>query len=103
MPQNKHPAVSPFVQAVPPLNLLLIHNRHKHVGEEKQYASVKLRRRYSENCKRIFVQPDDAAHHTAVIWKMAVPIAVAQHYVRCAVRAMLIGAMEKTPQVRLNA
>ncbi len=46
---------------------------------------------------------NNTAHHAAIIPEMAVPICVAEHDIRSAVRAMLIGAVEETAKIRLNA
>ena len=46
---------------------------------------------------------NNAAHHAAIILKMGVPIRVGEHDIRSAVRAMLIGGVEETAEIRLNA
>ena len=50
----------------------------------------------------MLVDLDDTAHNAAIVLKMAVPIGVTQHQVRCAVRSMLVGDMEEAAQIRLN-
>ena len=64
---------------------------------------MEIRRRYTDDRERMLVQLNGAAHHAAIILKMAVPIRVAEHDIRSAVRAMLIGAVEETAKIRLNA
>ena len=49
------------------------------------------------------VEPNNAAHHAAIVLKMAVPICVGEHDIGCAVWAMLIGIVEESAKVRLNA
>src|SRR5580704_2672617 len=51
----------------------------------------------------MFVQADDAAHYSAVVLKMGMPIAVREHDIWRAIGTMLIGAMEDTAQTRWNA
>ena len=50
----------------------------------------------------MLVQLNHTAHHAAIVLKMAVPICVAEHDIRSAVRAMLIGGVEETAKIRLN-
>ena len=49
------------------------------------------------------VEPNNAAHHGAIVLKMVVPICVGEHDIRRAVLAVLIGSVEETAKVRLNA
>ena len=51
----------------------------------------------------MLVQLNHAAHHAAIVLKMAVPICVAEHDIRSAVRAVLIRAVKETAKIRLNA
>ena len=51
----------------------------------------------------MLVQLNNAAHHAAIILKMAVPIRVGEHDIWSAVGAMLIGSVEETAKIRLNA
>jgi hypothetical protein len=46
---------------------------------------------------------DNTAYHAAIILKMGVLIAVAENYVRSAVRTDLIGRMEETAKRQLKA
>ena len=98
----KSPAAAAVVQAVPPFYLLLVHHRHKEIGRDEHESPAKVRRRHAEDGKRMFVHLNDAAHHATIIVKMAVPIRVAEHDIRSAVGAMLIGGVEETAEIRLN-
>ncbi len=95
--------LSALVQATPSLDLLLVNHRHKEIRREKHYSPVEFRWRDAEDCKRMLVQLNHAAHHGTIILKTAVPICVWEHDIRGAVGAMLIGAVEETTKIRLNA
>ena len=75
----------------------------KKSGEKNNRVPWKLRRRHADDGKRMLVQLDHAAHHAAIILKMAVPIRVHEHDIRSAVGAVLIGGVEETAKIRLNA
>ena len=51
----------------------------------------------------MLVHLNSTAKHAAIILKMGVPIPVAEHDKRSAVGAMLIGGVEETAKIRLNA
>src|SRR6202030_4862129 len=53
--------------------------------------------------ERMLVQLDRAADHAAIILKMAVPIRVGKHDIRSAVWAALVGCVNETAKIRLNA
>src|SRR5216684_2039597 len=93
------PTVSARVQEI----LVLVSNRHKEIGRENQYSSAERRRRYPDDGKRMPVELENTAHHTEVTLKMAMPISVGEHNIGSAVRAMLVGCMDDTAKVRLNA
>ena len=63
---------------------------------------MKPRRCDAKDGKRMLVQPDRSANHSAVSLKMILPIPVTQHDVRSAVRPMLVRSMKESPQIRLN-
>ena len=58
---------------------------------------------YTDDCKRMLIDLNFAAHHSTVILKTSVPIRVTEHDVRCAVRAMLVRGLEETAKIRLHA
>src|SRR5216683_2482817 len=64
---------------------------------------MESRRRDTHYRERMLVELNRATHNLAVILKMGVPIRVGQHHVRCAVRAVLVGAVKKTAKVWLNS
>src|SRR6266849_3906763 len=90
------------IQIIRPLHLLLVDHRHKEIRREKQQGPVELRRRHAEDGKRMLVDLNCAAHNATIILKMYMPVRVAEHNVRSAVRAMLIGAMEETAKIWLD-
>jgi hypothetical protein len=49
------------------------------------------------------VEPNNAAHHGAIVLKMAMPICVGEHDIGRAVWAVLIGSVEETANIRLDA
>ena len=51
----------------------------------------------------MLVHLHNTAHHAAIILKMGVPIRVGEHDIGSAVRAMLVGGVEETAEIRLNA
>ena len=61
------------------------------------------RRSYADDGKRMFVELNGTAQHTAIIVKTSMPIRIGEHDIRSAVGAMLIGAVEETAKMRLNA
>ena len=97
------PTVPARVQEIYPVYLFLVHHRHEESGRENQYSPAEARRRYTDDSERMLVELNRAAHHAAVILKMRVPIRVGEHHIRGAVHAMLIGGVEETAKIRLNA
>src|ERR1700733_2824558 len=91
------------IQEIRSVYLRRVDHRHKEIGRVKQQCPVKLRRRYTENGKRMLAYSNGTTHHAAVILKMAMPIRPGEHDVGSAVGAMLIGPMEETAKIRLNA
>jgi hypothetical protein len=51
----------------------------------------------------MLVELNNTAHHVAIVLKTGVPIRVAEHDIRSAVGAMLIGCVEEPAKIRLNA
>src|SRR5579871_6085255 len=51
----------------------------------------------------MFVDLNNAPQHASIIVKVGVPIGITEHHVRSAVRTMLIGRVEETPQIWMNA
>src|SRR5580700_6520717 len=104
MPQHHQNAAVPSgVQHIHTLNLLLVDDRHPEIGKDKQQSAPELRWRHAENGKGMLVQLNRATHHAAIILKMAVPKRVGEHDIRGAVRAMLVGTVEKAAKIGLNA
>ena len=64
----------------------------------KQQRPLKPGRRHADDGERMLVELNYAAHHAAIVLEMAVPIGVAEHDIRSAVRAVLIGAWKKRPR-----
>src|SRR5208282_3026456 len=103
MSQNlKYPACPASVQVGPTCQLLLIHKRHEEIGREKQEGPVELWRRHAKDREWMLVQPDFAPHCAGIILKMAVPIRVREHNIRCAVQAMLVRRVHEPAKIRLN-
>ncbi len=50
----------------------------------------------------MLVQPNNTAHHASIVLETAVPIRVAEHEIRGAVAAVLIGTVKETARIRLN-
>src|SRR5882762_6310580 len=90
-------------QRILPVHLLLIDDRHKEIGRNKQQSPTELGWRYPDNGERMLIELDCAPHHSAIILETAVPICVAEHEIRHAVGAMLIGTTEETAEIRLNS
>ena len=83
--------------------LLLVHDGHKEIRSEKQDGPLEPWRRHAKDGEWMLVEPNNAAHHAAIVLKMAVPICVGEHDIRSAVWAMLIGIVEEAAKIRLNA
>ncbi len=94
--------VATRVQEIFPVHLLLVDDGHKKIGRDKQYCPAEIGRGYTDDRERMLAQPNSAAHHAGIILKVAVPICIAQHEIRSAVAAVLIGTVEETPQIRLR-
>src|SRR5690242_1866704 len=101
--RHKYQVSCPRIESVQPLNLLLVHQGDKEIGDAERQSSAEVRWRNADDGKRMLVHPNRAAHHPAVILKMGVPIRVTEHEIWCAVRAMLIGAVKETAKIRSNA
>src|ERR1700675_2405925 len=100
---HQNAAVPARIQHIHPLYLLLVDDRHPEIGKDKQQSSPELRRCYAQDSKRMLVQLNRTAHHAAIILKMAMPKHVGEHDIRSAVWTLLIGAMEETAKIRVNA
>ncbi len=81
----------------------MVHDGHVDIRSEKQDGPLEPLRCDAKNGEWTPVEPNNAAHHGAIVLKMAVPICVREHNIRRAVGAMFIGSMEESPKVRLNA
>src|SRR6201998_976712 len=81
----------------------MVHDGHEDIRSEKQDGPLEPWRRHAKDGEWMPVEPNNAAHHGAIIPKMAVPICVGEHDIRRAVWAVLIGSVEETAKVRLNA
>src|ERR1700735_386265 len=81
----------------------MVHDGHEDIRSEKQNCPLEPRRRHAKNGDWMLVEPNNTAHHSAIILKMAVPISVGEHDIGRAVWAMLIGSVEETAKVRLHA
>src|ERR1035438_8007172 len=64
---------------------------------------MELGRGYTDDGERMLVELKNTAHHAPIILKMGVPVRVCEHNIRSAVRAMLIGGVEETANIRLHA
>src|SRR6202041_2022399 len=69
----------------------------------KQHGPLESGRRHAKDGEWMLVEPNNTAHHAAIILKMAMPICVGEHDIRRAVWAMLIGSVEEAAKVRLHA
>ena len=81
----------------------LVHHGHEEIGREKQQSSTELRRRDTNDSKRMLIHLNNTADYTTIILKMAVPIRMTEHNVRSAVRTVLIRGVENAAKIRLNA
>src|SRR5438067_1314942 len=63
---------------------------------------MKARRRYTNDRERMLVDLDRAPEYARVILKMDVPVGVREHDIRRAIRAALIGGVEKPAHLRLQ-
>src|SRR5262252_2098210 len=95
------PVLATQVQLVLALDLLLVRHRYIKIGMRKHERAVEVRRRYTEDGKRMFVDQNRAAHDTQIVMKMVVPVHIAQHDIRHTVGATLITAMEEVTKMRL--
>src|SRR5579863_5504623 len=81
----------------------MVHDGHEDIRSEKQDGPLEPWRRHAKDGEWMAVEPNNAAHHAAIVLKMAVPICVREHDIGRAVWAMLIGIVEKSAKVRLDA
>src|SRR6516165_5059888 len=81
----------------------MVHDGHEDIRSEKQDRPLEPWRRHADDGEGMAVEPNNAAHHVAIILKMAVPKCVGEHDKGRAVWAVLIGSVEETAKVRVNA
>src|ERR1035438_6100718 len=81
----------------------MVHDGHEDIRSEKQDGPLEPWRRHAKDGEWMPVEPNNAAHHAAIVLKMALPICVGEHDIGRAVWAMLIGIVEESAKVRLNA
>src|SRR5271170_6350389 len=81
----------------------MVHDGHEDIRSEKQDSPLEPWRCHAKDGEWMPVEPNNAAHHGAIVLKMAVPICVGEHDIGRAVWAVLIGSVEESPKVRLNA
>src|SRR5216684_5031710 len=80
----------------------MVHDGHEDIRSEKQDSPLEPWRRHAKDGEWMPVEPNNAAHHAAIILKMAVPICVGEHDIGRAVWAVLIGLVEETADIRSN-
>ena len=103
MPDDlEEPASAAFVQITVTVKLFLVDQRQKEIRMEKHQSPVKFRRRHAEDREGMFVHLHYAPDYTGIIFKMRVPVRIAEHQVRCTVRTMLIGLVKEATEIRLD-
>src|SRR3984885_10343439 len=80
----------------------MVHDGHEDIRSEKQDGPLEPWRGDAENGHWTSVDSNNAAHHAAIILKMAVPICVGEHDKRRAVWAVLVGSVEETAKIGVN-
>jgi hypothetical protein len=101
-PITEQLARAPRVQLIRPLDLFFVDDRHKRLGTEEHHRPVEGWRCDPNNRVRMFVEPDHAPHHAGIVLKVRVPVGVAQHQVRRAVRTVLVSGVKEAAKIRLN-
>src|ERR1700693_2857639 len=81
----------------------MVHDGQEDIRSEKQDGPLEPWRRHAEDGEWVPVEPNNAARHGAIVPKMAMPIWVGEHDIGRAVWAVLIGSVEETADIRLNA
>src|SRR5258708_18362383 len=81
----------------------MVHDGHEDIRSEKQDGPLESWRRHPKDGEWMPVEPNNASQHGAFVLKMVASICVGEHDIRSAVWAMLIGSVEESPKVRLNA
>src|SRR5215469_6082320 len=82
------------------VHLLLIDDRHKKIRRDKNQGAAECWRRYANDRKRMFVQLNGSTDHGTIVLEMTVPVRVAEHQIRRAIRPVLIGSVEETAEMR---
>ena len=98
----EQPVRAPRVQPARARDLFFVDDRHERLGTEEHHRPVEVRRCDPKNRIRMFVEPDHASHHSGIVLKVGVPVRVAEHQVRRAVRTVLVGGVKEAAQIRLN-
>lgn len=80
----------------------MVHDGHEDLRSEKQDGPLEAWRRHAKNGHWMSVDSNNAAHHAAIILKVAVPICVGEHDKRRAVWAVLVGSVEETAKIGVN-
>src|SRR5215469_3491326 len=93
-------SVTANIQNVLAVHLFLVDDRHEEIGRYGQQSSAETRRRHTDDGKRMLVELNRTADHAAIVLKTAVPKCIAEHEIRCAVRAVLIGSTEEPAKIR---
>src|SRR5215469_256786 len=81
----------------------MVHHGHEDIRSEKQYGPLESWRCHAKDGEWMLVEPNNAAHHGAIVLKVVVPICVGEHDIGRAVWPVLIGSVEETANIRLNA
>src|ERR1700677_1027571 len=81
----------------------MVHDGQEDIRSEKRDGPLEPWRRHAKDGEWMLVEPNNAAHHGAIVVKMAMPICVGEYDIGRAVWAVLIGSVEETANIRLNA
>src|SRR5215472_5240349 len=92
--------IAAHVEDMLAVHLLLVNNRHEKIDRHKQQSPTEARWCDTDNRERMLVQLNRPSDHVAIVLETAVPIRVAEHEIGGTVRAVLVGTVEETAEVR---
>ena len=99
----KNPASITAIVWIASAHFFLIDNRQEEIGRDEKQGSLEPGWRYADDCVWMLVDLNGAAHCGSITLETGVPIRVCEHDVGHAVRPVLIGGMEESAEIRMNA
>ena len=104
-----HPAdqhgrvVTAIFERIEPLHERLLDDGDPEGRREEQLGAAEPFRPDADDGEWVPVDLNAPPYHSGVVMEVAMPVGVAEHDVRCAIRTLLIGGVEEAAEMRLHA